>query len=76
MYIKKPFYIEVTSHLFQYEFKSVLMWSKHRPFFKSHSIPAKSPEVNTSSGSLIFSSSAPLARGSAVSMGQVALALF
>lgn len=36
------------SHLFQYEFKSVSVPSKSRPFFKSHSIPANSSEENTS----------------------------
>lgn len=42
--------MERMSHLFQYEFRSALVWSKNRPFFKSHSIPDKSPEENTSSG--------------------------
>lgn len=64
------------SHSLQYEFKSVLVRSKSRPFFKSRSIPAKPSEENASPGVTDFSFSAPLVWGFAVSMGQVTLALF
>lgn len=60
------------NNLLQYEFKSVLVWSKDKPFFKSHSLLNRILPQE----SLIFSFSTTLAWGFAISVGQMAPAPF